>query len=96
MLLEAAFSMVSTADEMVWMTSVALCFGVGFGLKMEEKAAEEDSIGIGVVTDTGLCKEKKLDTWTSGPLLARRLSTIKDGKPYHRHASGSSEVRSAD
>ena len=88
--------MVSTADEMVQMTSAALCFEVGFGSKMEEKAAEDDSSGTGVVTDIGLCKEKKFDKWTSGPLLARRLSSTKDGKLYHGHASGSSEVRLAN
>ena len=57
---------------------------------IEEKAAGEDSGGIGVVTDMGLCKEKKFDMWTSGALLARRLPNAKDSEPYQRHASGSS------
>ena len=93
--LEAAFSNVSTADDMVYMASVDLCFGIGFGSKIEENAAADDSGGIGMVTDMGLCNEKKFDMWTSRPLLARRLSTAKHEGPYQRHASGSSWVHLA-
>lgn len=60
-MLEAAFSSVWTADERVYITSIDLCFESDFGSKIEENAAVEDFGGIGIVTDMGLCKEKKFD-----------------------------------
>ena len=41
------------------MTSAVLGLGPGFASKIEEKALPEDSCGMGVVTDMGLCVEKK-------------------------------------
>lgn len=54
------------------MTSAVLDFCEGFCSKIEEKVAEDCSVGIGVVTDIGLCIEKKEDTWMSVLWLARR------------------------
>lgn len=47
------------------MTSAVLDFCGGFGSKIEEKVAGDCSVGIGVVTDIGLCIEKNEDTWMS-------------------------------
>ena len=47
------------------MTSAVLDFCEGFCSKMEEKVAGDCSVGIGVVTEIGLCIEKNEDTWIS-------------------------------
>ena len=54
------------------MTSAVLGFCEGFCSKMEEKVAGDCSVGIGVVTEIGLCIEKNEETWISVFWLARR------------------------
>lgn len=60
------------------MTSAVLDFWVGFCSKIEEKVAGDCSVGIGVVTEIGLCIEKNEDTWMSMVWLAMRSTTAPD------------------
>ena len=60
------------------MTSAVFDFCGGFCSKIEEKAEGDCSVGIGVVTEIGLCIEKNEDTWMSVLWLARRSPTAPD------------------
>ena len=66
------------------MTSAVLDFCGGFCSKIEEKVAEDCSVGIGVVTDIGLCIEKNEDTWMSVLCLVRRSHIATDKLPTKR------------
>ena len=66
------------------MTSAVLDFCGGFGSKIEEKVAGDCSVGIGVVTEIGLCMEKNEDIWISDLWLARRSPPAPDKTPTKR------------
>ena len=73
------------------MTSAVLDFCRGFGPKMEEKVAGDCSVGIGVVTDIGLCIEKNEDTWMSDTLISQALTYCIRGNTYQEDVHGLSK-----
>ena len=73
------------------MTSAVLVFCGGFGSKIEEKVAGDCSVGIGVVTDIGLCIEKNEDTWMSDTLVSQALTHCTRRNTYQEDVHGLSK-----
>lgn len=68
--------MLSTADARVYMTSVAEYAEDSLGAKIDEKVFSDDAGGMDVVTDMGLCIEKKEATCISGMQLVGIQSLV--------------------